>query len=204
MTVLITISASYGAGGSWIGPQVAERLGCRFVDRAIPVQVAERLGVPQHHAEAHDEAAHSRLAFLLSRLPNTSGVVVPDATDESFCRETESLLREVADAGDVVILGRAGAIVLRDRPDALHVRLDGPEEARIAQAMRVEEIDEEEARDRQRGSDRARMAYVKHFYEADPRDPRHYQLVLDSTALPLETVVELIVTAARSRSGSGS
>jgi cytidylate kinase len=197
--MLITISASYGAGGSWIGPQVAERLGYRFVDRAIPVQVAERLGVPVDRAEAHDEAAHSRLAYLLSRLPNTAGVVLPEATNESFCRETEALLREVADAGDAVVLGRAAAIVLRDRPQALHVRLDGPEEARIAQAMRVEEIDEEAARDRQRGSDRARMAYVKHFYDADPRDPRYYQLVLDSTALPLEACVELIVTAAKAR-----
>ena len=202
--MLITISASYGAGGSWIGPQVAEWLGYSFLDRAIPVQVAERLGVPQGHAAAHDEAAASRLAYLLSRLPNTSGAVLPEATNEAFCRETEALLRETAGAGNVVVLGRAGAIVLCDHPSALHVRLDGPEEARVAQAMRVEEIDEDEARKRQRDTDRARWAYVKHFYNADPRDPEHYQLVLDSTALPLQTCVELIVTAARGRLGSGS
>ena len=202
--MVITISASYGAGGSWIGPQVAERLGYRFVDRAIPVEVAERLGVPAHHAQAHDEAAHSRLAQLLARLPNTAGVTLPDITDKSFCHQTEALLREAADEGNVVVLGRAGALVLRDRPDALHVRLDGPEEARIAQAMRVEVIDEEEARKRQRSSDRARIDYVKHFYGADPRDPRHYHLVLDSTALPLETCVDLILTASGSRAAGGS
>ncbi len=196
MTTLITISASYGAGGSWIAPQVAERLGYHFLDRAIPVQVSERLGVPLDHAHAHDEVAASRLAHLLACLPNTNGVVLPKITNEAFCRETEALLREAADAGDAVVLGRAGAIVLRDRPGALHVRLDGPLEARITQAMRVEEIDEEEARKRQRSSDRARTDYVKHFYRADTTDPRHYHLVLDSTALPLETCVELIVTAA--------
>ena len=65
------------------------------------------------------------------------------------------------------------------------------------QAMRVEDIDEDEARRRQRNSDRARIDYVKHFYRADPRDPRHYHLVLDSTAVALPTCVELIVTAAR-------
>jgi cytidylate kinase len=197
--MVITISASYGAGGRWIGPQVAERLGYRFVDRAIPVQVAERLGVPQEHATAHDEAAASRLAYLLSRLPNTSGAVLPEATNEAFCRETEALLHELAGEGNLVVLGRAAAIVLCERIDALHVRLDGPEEARIVQAMRVEEIDEEEARERQRQSDRARMAYVKHFYGEDPRDPRHYHLVIDSTALPLERCVELIVLASGGR-----
>ena len=197
MSTIVTISASYGAGGSWIGPEVAEHLGCRFVDRAIPVQVAERLDVPVEYAHVHDEAAAPRFTRLLARLPNTSGVVVPEATSPEFCRETERLLIEAADAGDVVVLGRAGAIVLRDRPGAFHVRLDGPAEARVFQAMRVEQVDEEEARRRQRTSDRARIDYVKHFYRADARDPRHYHMVLDSTVVPLPTCAELIVTAAR-------
>jgi cytidylate kinase len=196
VSTIVTISASYGAGGSWIGPEVAEHLGCRFVDRAIPVQVAERLDVPVEHAHVHDEAAAPRFTRLLARLPNTSGVVVPEATSPEFCRETERLLIEAADAGDVVVLGRAGAIVLRDRPGAFHVRLDGPAEARVFQAMRVEHVDEEEARRRQRTSDRARIDYVKHFYRADARDPRHYHMVLDSTVVPLPTCAELIVTAA--------
>ncbi|MFZ0971056.1 MAG: cytidylate kinase-like family protein [Solirubrobacteraceae bacterium] len=196
-STVVTISASYGAGGSWIGPQVAERLGWRFIDRAIPVQVAERLGVPVEHAQVHDEAAAPRFTRLLARLPNTSGVVVPEATSAEFCRETERLLIEAADAGEVVVLGRAGAIVLGDRADAFHARLDGPPEPRVFQAMRVEDVDEQEARRRQRNSDRARMDYVKHFYRADPRDARHYHLVIDSTAVPLATCVELIVTAAQ-------
>ena len=65
------------------------------------------------------------------------------------------------------------------------------------QGMRIEDVDEDEARRRQRISDRARIDYVKHFYHTDPRDPRHYHLVLDSTALALPTCVELIVNAAR-------
>ena len=150
MSSVVTISASYGAGGSWVGPEVAERLGWRFIDRAIPVQVAERLAVPVEHAHIHDEAAAPRFARLLARLPNTSGVVLPEATSPEFCRETERLLIETADAGEVVVLGRAGAIVLRDRPGAFHVRLDGPPEPRVFQGMRVENISENEARRRQR------------------------------------------------------
>ena len=42
---IVTISASYGAGGPEVGPAVAERLGLDFHDRAIPVRVAGRLGV---------------------------------------------------------------------------------------------------------------------------------------------------------------
>ncbi|MGI8781503.1 MAG: cytidylate kinase family protein, partial [Solirubrobacteraceae bacterium] len=58
---LITLSAPYGAGGSQIGPAVAERLGVPFVDRAIPTSVAERLAVPLVEAVDRDESVGSWL-----------------------------------------------------------------------------------------------------------------------------------------------
>lgn len=196
---MITISASFGAGGSWVAPRVAERLGSRFIDRAIPVGVAEQLAVPLEHALAHDEsAAAPGLARLAVALAAPSGVRMPEPTDDAFCREAERVIIEAgAAAGTVVVLGRAGALVLRDRSDALHVRLDGPAEARVRQAMRIENVSERDARRRLRDSDRARTAYVKHFYSADPRDPDHYHLMLNSTKLPFETCVEVILQAAR-------
>jgi hypothetical protein len=48
-------------------------------------------------------------------------------------------------------------------------------------------------------TDRARQAYVHHFYRCDARDPVHYHLVIDSTAIPLDACVDLIVLAAQSR-----
>jgi cytidylate kinase len=46
-------------------------------------------------------------------------------------------------------------------------------------------------------NDRARTAYVKHFYGADPADPRLYHLVIDTTRLPASAAVDLIAAAAR-------
>ena len=89
--------------------------------------------------------------------------------------------------------------MLRDDPRALHVRLDGPTERRIAQAMRIQDIDRETAERRMRETDRAREAYLKHFYDTDVHDPRLYQLIIDSTAVGLDTCVELIATAAYAR-----
>ncbi|MGZ4277732.1 MAG: cytidylate kinase-like family protein [Solirubrobacteraceae bacterium] len=196
---VVTISASYGAGGSRIGPAVAERLGSRFVDRAIPVEVAARLDVDVDEARAHDGRAAAGLIGLLARMPNLSGVVLPEVENPLFQRETERLINEAADDGKVVVLGRAAAIVLRDRPGALHVRLDGREEERIRQAMHIEEVDRAEAARRLKDADAARTAYVKHFYGCDARSPEHYHLVLDTPALGLETCVELIVAAAAAR-----
>ena len=42
----VTVAATYGAGGSVIAPAVAKRLGLPFIDRAIPVAVAEEIHEP--------------------------------------------------------------------------------------------------------------------------------------------------------------
>ncbi len=198
---LVTISASYGAGGSQIGPAVAERLGVEFLDRAIPTSVADRLGCTLDDALAHDESlgdAIGRLASSFALLPELAGAMVQAGylAGEDYRRETERLIKEHADSG-AVILGRAGAVILRDHPGALHVRLDGPPERRVAQAVEIEGLSPSDAERLRKDGDRAREAYVRHFYGCDAKDPSLYHLVIDSTALSKETVVEIIAAAVR-------
>jgi cytidylate kinase len=50
-------------------------------------------------------------------------------------------------------------------------------------------------------TDRAWESYVRYFYKTDPRDPRLYHLVIDTTVIPLATCTDLIVTAARALAG---
>jgi len=199
---LVTLSAAYGAGGDVVGPALAERLGVPFVDRAIPVQVAERLDVSVDDAAAHDEqATDSFLDRLLRGFVGTDiGVPAPlppeSFTSEDFRKATEAVLLRQAAAGEGVILGRAGMIVLREDPRVLRVRLDGPRELRQRQAMAIGGIDEDTARDALARLDRAQTDYVRRFYGADIHDCTLYHLVIDSTAIGLDACVELIAPAA--------
>jgi cytidylate kinase len=184
---------------------LAERLGVPFVDRAIPAAVSSRLSVPLDEVLAREEPPHGTLSRLIARLaPATiatyGGVVSPDLmrSDETFRAATERVLREYAFAG-AVILGRGAAVVLREVAHVTHVRLDGPRERRILQAMRLQDIDRAEAERQMRNADLSREAYVRHWYHADPREPSLYHLVIDSTCLTLDACVELIALASRSR-----
>ena len=197
---LVTISASYGAGGSRIGPAVAQRLGVEFLDRAIPTQVADRLHVGIEDALAHDESlgdAIGRLVSTFALLPELAGAMAQAGylAGEDYRRETERLIKEHGRDG-AVILGRAAAIILKDEPNALHVRLDGPPERRVEQAMALEELTREDAERLRKSGDRAREGYVRHFYNCDARDPALYHLVIDSTSLPVAAVVDVIAAAA--------
>jgi cytidylate kinase len=207
---LIAISAAYGAGGTEIAPAVAQRLGVEFVDRAIPLAVAEELGVPVGDAEAHDDRmATGWLDRLLRGFIGTdtsapTPIPAQAATSQDFRRATEEVLQRQAATGRGVILGRGASVVLRDDPRALRVRLDGPLERRIDQAMRLGGLDRITAEHAAHQLDRAHSEYVRHFYGVDHRDPALYHLMIDSTAIPLEACVELIVAAAKSRARPGA
>jgi hypothetical protein len=206
---VVTFSAAYGAAGAEVAPAVAERLGLPFHDRAIPAQVAGRLGVSVAEAEANDETVVRglwRLVASLGTMPDPVGGVLPTSNlpdARAYRQQTEKVLAEICDGAGGVVLGRAGAMVLRDRPDVLHVRLDGPRERRLAAAVERSGRSVDEVRREMEANDRTREAYVQHFYRCDPAAAKHYHLVIDSTAVPVETVVELVVIAARAR-GIGS
>jgi cytidylate kinase len=66
---------------------------------------------------------------------------------------------------------------------------------RAVQGAAIGGVGQEEARRHMDAADRARTAYVRRLYRADPADPRHYHLLIDSTAIPLDAVVETILRA---------
>jgi cytidylate kinase len=202
---LITLSAPYGAGGSQVGPAVARRCGVPFLDRAIPTRVAAELAVPLQEALARDEAVGislARMTVWLSHVGQAFGApaaLTEEAEEVAYRTATEKAILELAEGDGAVILGRGAAAVLRGDPRAFHVRLDGPVDARIRQGMQVEGVDRETAERHVTETDRAREAYVQHFYRVDPRDAALYHLVIDSTAIPLDACSEIIVAAARAR-----
>jgi len=200
--VMVTISASYGAGGSVVGPRVAERLGVRFVDRAIPVEVARGLGISPEEAE---ELAHNTPGrwprFLAAMASLSYDYAVPmieelSAEDSELVDHTGDYLRGLAQEGGAVVLGHAAAVVLAGRPDALHVRFDGPADARIDAAMRQHGINRDTARAALQENDKLRSGYVAHFHHVDPTDPSLYDVVLDTTRLDWQQAEEIVVHAA--------
>lgn len=140
----------------------------------------------------------------MSRATSLYGVQLLDsadaAGDEKLLKQaTELVLWQVAATTGGVVLGRASTIVLADYPNVFTVRLDGPLEARIAQAMAYDHLDEATARRLQSESDRARDAYARHLYGTEITDPSHFHLYVDATAIDIDSCVDLLEAWARHR-----
>ena len=204
---LITVSATYGSGGSVVAPALAQRLGLPFLQRVTTTEGEVALAAAPCHErlvaeEAKTTPVHRLLASFTHSMPvgpTQSPLSVHHLDEDLRCSAEDGIHGLVADGGGV-ILGRAAAVVLgRDR--GFHVRLDGPSDRRIIQGATVEGISQEQASARMQAADKARAAYVRRLYRVDPADASLYHMVIDSTAIPLDTVIELILTAARSHRG---
>ena len=202
---VVTLAALYGAGGSVVGPRVAERLDVQFLDREIPEAVAREASLSDQAVDEVDEkprGATTRVMETLGRAATAGGsegsVRHLDLQEARLRSYIEEFLADAAASGGVA-LGRGGMVVLREVPWALHVYLGGPVQARVVQGMRIDQIDREQAERQQKLEDQARIEYVRRAYGVDGTDSTLYHLVLDSTALSLDMCVELIVAASAAR-----
>jgi Cytidylate kinase-like family len=199
---VLTISATYGAGGSLVAPAAAARLQLPFFDRLLHGPDTRRAEAIMERLsdEERRHAPPGRLAATLAHLSAGLGIPVPDERDlnprEVLRRSVTASISNIVASGGGVILGRGGAVVLAGQPFAFHVRLDGPPERRLRQGMEIEGADEQAARAHQADADRAWSQFVQRVLDRDPADGRLYHLVLDSTVVPLDTCAEVVAAAA--------
>jgi CMP/dCMP kinase len=220
---VITISRQFGVAGRSIGQALAERFGAEFLDREIVAAVAERAGIPESEAQGYDEqlpslwqrvaAAIATSAPDLAMPPLPADILPPPAVHERLAAITRAVIEEAAERGNAVILGRGGVFIVGRRPDALHVQLHAPLEARVtALVSRVEEIppdrmppdgrpDDAALRELCEEIDDRRAAYIRRLFDADWLDAMHYDLSIDADRLGPRTVVDIIELAVRRLEG---
>jgi cytidylate kinase len=112
---------------------------------------------------------------------------------------TFTRIRSAARAGNVIIVGRGGAYILRDFDGALHVFLRAAERIRVKVVMERFKLSEEEARRRMKQADENWTAYIKQVYGHDRNLAGHYDLVLDTGRLGYEATMEAILAALNHR-----
>jgi cytidylate kinase len=211
---VITIGRQFGAGGRTVGEMLAQRLKLEVLDSQLIDEVAHRLELPKEEVEAEDEQPGSLLNRLLMALGSASGepMIPPEAaawnppnvdpvfdTRRAVLQITQHVINEAARAGNVIIVGRGGAYILRDFEGALHVFLRADEKVRVKVVMARFTLTEQEARHRLKHADENWTAYIKQVYGHDRNLASHYDLVLDTGRLGYEATVEAVLAALHNR-----
>jgi cytidylate kinase len=196
---VITISRQFGAGGKTLGKMIADELGYTFADSEIIKMVAEMANVSTNFVETVEKEAGGKFSRFISKMvskPLVERVLKDDRgyiDEEIYLDYLVLIIAQMADDGDVVILGRGSQYVLNDHPDAFHVLLIDEFENRVRFMQTNYEMSMNRATQKVRGEDKRRRNLYQKLGKADFDNPSLYHLVLNMGKVHLDQAFRLVL-----------
>jgi cytidylate kinase len=187
----IALSREAGALGTSVAQELAKRLNWPVYDHELLEELAKDLGVETRLLEEADEKPASWLQEVVEAF-----AAVPTVGETTYFRHLLKALHSLSAHGECVIVGRGAAQIL---PPAttLRVRLLAALEDRIATVSRERGISPSEAARFVETTDRARNRFIKDHFHRDPTDPKHYDLVINTSRFSVAESADLILEALR-------
>ena len=203
---LVTIHGQLGSGASEIGRQIADRLQANYVDREIIAEVAARLHREEREVVAKEMPPGSFLGRI-AEAPGTScalgdgmaGAYLPvgeiPLDNTRYLQALEFVVRELVRSQPLVILGRGSQFILKDYPGILHVLAVTPLEVRVERVMQDRRLDQEAAKLEILRYDNSLREFFKRYFKAEPEDPVHYGLVINTGRFSFQAAASIVVDA---------
>jgi cytidylate kinase len=207
MIRIVTIEREFGSGGGVIAEKVAARLGWKLWDQLLTDEIARRLDCPsrtvQEREERRDSATHRLMkAFMRGSFEGSLNAPRLKAVDSECIREvTQQILKEVAESGNSVIVGRGSAYYLSDRMDAFHVFVYAPFQAKVRRLQSTGKS-EKEAIELAETVDLDRAAFIKRFFNVDWPERHRFHLMVNSCLgddAAVETILDALARLAKQR-----
>ncbi len=207
---VITFSRQFGSCGDEVARRVCEALGYQYFDKRMLVAVASRgyRGAEQmvdYHEDTYKVRSFmdhvlgwrrppinpSRQPLSAARAKAASGPI----SEHMLVWLVNAAVRKAYEKGRLVVLGRAGQVILMGKPDVLHVRIEAPLEQRVARVAEQQRISPEAARRLVVEHDRSGADYLRRFYGVDWADPLLYHLVINTGRWNVAAAVALVECA---------
>jgi cytidylate kinase len=129
---------------------------------------------------------------VYTELAQDSSSAAQKVSDQAFIEAITSVVKDLYQAGDVVIIGRGANVILADAPGIIHVGMLAPLEVRVATVMDREHLTREEAEVYVEEVEQARIKFFRKFFKVHPNDPSLYHLMLNLGQMRLEMAAEVI------------
>jgi len=200
---VITINRELGSGGRTIGRKLAEKLGVKFLDKALVEGLVDTLGLSVEEIEKRKGRKQNWLTELLesmAAIQPTPRPFVPDLQPISYLVTTNDifevesrLLRDIASQESCVIMGRSGFFILKDLPNKTSIFITASPEHRISRVMARQGLGRADAEKAIKAVDEGRENYTKHYSGTSRYDTRNYDLVLNVDGLSEDQAVDIIL-----------
>jgi len=212
------MSVQVGAGGYGIARSIAEKLRLRYYDWEVTSRAIAEIGIsfdalPATADMSLSDRVMSRLtlanlfedelppAMIAASFQMSSATVA--ALSATPCRLfIEDVVRDLAAAGEAVIVGHGASVILRERPSVLRVFVRASLGTRAKRMVAETGCSLTEAVTALDQSDELKSHYLRDAYGIDWLDSANYDLVVSTDRISADGVAEAIVSAARARNAS--
>ena len=198
MIRVLTIEREYGSGGGEIAAKVAQRLGWTLYDQLLTNEIARLMEcdcqVVSEREEKRDPVFYRLLkAFMKGSHEGSQNAPRLKIVDAECIRETtETVVKQAAERGKCVIVGRGSAYYLQSRRDAFHVFVYAPFNEKVSR-LRADGKPEKEAVQLAETVDRDRAAFIEQYFSVEWPDRHRFHLMINST-IGEDAVVEMILS----------
>ena len=190
---IITISRQFGSGGRSVGEKTAELLNLEHYDRQIIEQISARSGFAEEYVNEQSESVNEGGFFSAM----AGGDFYENSNRITIWAEQCRVLKEIADKGPCVIIGRCADYVLKQDYDLLRVFIYADMEYRKDRIVRVYGESDVKPEKRLRENDKRRAAHYENSTDKKFGDPSNYDLCLNSGKLGLDECAEIIADVYR-------
>ena len=180
--LIITISRQHGSAGKEIGRIVAQKLNIPYYYKETTALVAKNSGLSEEYIKELNEKSES--AFYDLYLSHDVAQLAINAQ--------EKVIKDIAEQGSCVIVGRAADYFLRDKENVVNVFIYAPVEYRVKKIQEMYGDDKQTALQNMKKSDKSRANYYKSVTGKDFGEPSNYDLCIDSS-IGVEKTADLII-----------
>ncbi len=193
--VIVTIARQYGSGGREIGEKVAAALGIAFYDKELITMAAQKSGLSPNVLHTADEKASNSLLYTLAMGSSIYGASTLNydipINDRLFITQCD-IIKNLAEKGSCVMVGRSADYVLRDNPRHVSVFIYAKLEDRIRRVMERHSLSEADARNLIAKTDKRRANYYNFYTGQKWGKYDNYHMSLDSSLLGIDGTAKLI------------
>ena len=188
---IITISRQYGSGGRIVGKKLADALGVPFYDNELINLAAEKTGLSKECFKEAENTSTGNLLFSITSLASGMDSCGLPLSEKIFLVQSQ-VIKEVAEEGSCVIVGRSANYVLSENPNCINVFLQADLKDRVERAVRHYDLPEKNAEAAVIKTDKRRANYYNYFTGGKGGKAENYDLILNTSRLDLDHVVEVI------------
>ena len=200
---IMTIGREFGSGGHEVGARLAERLGMKFYDKELITIAAEKMGCCENFVASNNEKTPG--LFARSMTFSRGGTYTQLSPEDNIYVCQSLAVRELAEEGNCVIVGRCADYILRERDDVVNIFVHASVDERVSRKMMLSETEKSAAAIKKEilSTDKRREKYYNFYTGRRWGDSRNYHISIDTSKIGIDGAVDVIVNYIEKYSAKG-